>query len=246
MADNAVTFSCFPTTQWSQIIEVIQQGDSPTAEAALAEFCQQYRPAIYNFFRRQGSNHAEAEDLTQSFFHKRILHGWADREGILYSVQRQPGRNFRAYLAESLKHFRTEQWRRENSIKAGGGIPHEPLTSTGPAAASPEAGGREFGRAFDQSFAIDAIKNAAGRATRSHAFLNYFLRREQDGEEIAQTEAARELDMSVGAFKRGYHAFRARLKDELWREVAKYTGPGEQEIEAEMAYLISLFPDSLP
>jgi len=49
----------------------------------------------------------------------------------------------------------------------------------------------------------------------------------------------------VGAFRRGYHAFRARLKQELWEEVARYAGPGKQDIEAEMTYLISLFPDSL-
>ena len=241
------TSSCFPTTQWSQIIEVIQNGEGPAAEAALNEFCQRYRQAIYSFFRRCGNNHDQAEDLTQGFFHKRILNGWEDRKGLLYSVERDGGRNFRAFLATSLKHFRTEQWRVENSIKAGGGIRHEPLTSSeSVVAAAPEAANREFGREFDRSFATAAIINAANRATRSHTYLNYFLRKEQSGEEVAQAEAARELDMSVGAFRRGYHAFRARLKDELWHEVAQYAGPNKPDIEAEMTHLISLFPDSLP
>lgn len=238
--------SCFPTTLWSQIIEVIQNGEAPAAEAALAQFCQRYRQAIYGFFRRCGNNHDQAEDLTQSFFHKRILSGWADRKGFLYSVEREGGRNFRAFLATSLRHFRTEQWRADNSLKAGGGYEHEPLTSTERVlAVSPEAANREFGREFDRSFAMAAIINAANRATRAHAYLNYFLRREQSGEEVAQEEAARELDMSVGAFRRGYHAFRARLKVELWNEVAQYAGPHQPDIEAEMAHLISLFPDTL-
>jgi DNA-directed RNA polymerase specialized sigma24 family protein len=243
MANTVTTFSCFPSTQWSQIMEVIQSGDRPAAEAALNEFCLQYREAVCQFFRRLGSNQTEAEDLTQNFFHKRILAGWADREGILYSARRQPGRNFRAFLAASLKHFRTEQWRAANSLKAGGGIPHEPLTETEAAAgASPAATTGEF----DRAFALNAIRHAAERATRSHAFLDYFLRKEQGGEDVAQQAAADELDITVGAFKRGYHAFRLRLKDELWKEVAKYAGPEPADIAAEMAYLITLFPDSFP
>src|SRR5580704_17137279 len=118
---TATTFSCFPTTQWSQIIEVIQNGDSHAAEAALNDFCLRYRQAIYNFFRRHGSNHNEAEDHTQEFFHSRILKCWGDRKGILYSAQRAEGRKFRTFLATSLWYFRTERWRAENSKKAGGG-----------------------------------------------------------------------------------------------------------------------------
>ena len=58
---------------------------------------------------------------------------------------------------------------------------------------------------------------------------------------MSQKEAADELHFSENAFKQAFHNFRTRLARDLWDEVAKLVGPEENEIRAEIEYLISLF-----
>ncbi len=78
----------FPTTQWTVIIDVIQKGGDEAAFAALGNLFQEYRPAIRLFFQRRGLSEVEAAELTDSFFHSRIVEPWNRRHGFqpaLYS-----------------------------------------------------------------------------------------------------------------------------------------------------------------
>ena len=50
----------YPTSMWTQVIDVIQKDDGEWAWAALSEFCQSYRPAILRFFRRHSSSPEQA------------------------------------------------------------------------------------------------------------------------------------------------------------------------------------------
>lgn len=238
---------CFPTTQWTILIDVIQKGNDEAARTALDAFCRHYWPAFFGFFRRRGLSREEAEDCTQGFFTSRILERWDDRDGLLHTVQRSEQRKFRTFLATRLWWFLKDQWKEQRAQRSGGGAPHVPLDGLQESIESSEPGGfQKFGSEFDRVFAVETIKKAAERATRTKAFLSYFLKREQSGKDIGQEEAAKELDMSMGAFRKGYHDFRRRFKAELWKEVAKYAGPDRQEVEAEIKYLMSLFSDSAP
>jgi DNA-directed RNA polymerase specialized sigma24 family protein len=238
--------SCFPTTQWTLIIDVIQKGNDQASQAALNAFCQRYWQAIYHFFRRRGCSHEQAEDYAQNFFKSRILEKWDDRGGLLHTVQRSEQRRFRSFLSTRLWWFLKDQWKVQRTRKAGGAASHIPLDELEQSTeiADPAAF-EKFGHEFDRVFAVQTITKAAEQATRSKAYLSYFIR-ENCGKEVTQEEAAKELDMSVGAFKTGYHGFRNRFREELWKEVAKHAGPDKQEIEKEMKYLLSVFADSAP
>lgn len=80
----------FPQTQWTSIIEVIQRGGDAESFASLNELCSAYKPAIVRFFCGRGFTRSEAEDLTQSFYHRRIVVPWNRRHGmvsILYAPE---------------------------------------------------------------------------------------------------------------------------------------------------------------
>lgn len=238
--------SHFPTTEWTSIINAIQNGDEPTARAALTAFCQGYRPAIYNFFRRRGCNHEDADDHTQNFFRSRVFERWGDRDGLLHTVEREENRLFRTFLATRLCWFLKDEWTRQRTQKAGGSLARIPLDNLDKSGEGADlSAARLVGQDFDRAFAVETITKAVQRSTRSKSFLSYFVV-EHTGKGMSQQEAAGELGMTVGAFKKNYHEFRQRLREELFKEVGKYAGPDKSEIEAEIKYLIALYSESSP
>ncbi len=98
----------------------------------------------------------------------------------------------------------------------------------------------KFGRVFDRVFALELIRKAAAQSQHSHYFEVHFRG------EMSQQEAAAALEISEGAFKAAYHRFRMRLAEILRAEVSKITGPDENEIRAEILYLMSLFDSPEP
>ena len=200
-------------------------------------FCQQYRPAIRNFFLRRGCGPEQAEDYTQAFFASRIIARWETRDGFLHVAQRTACGKFRSFLAHVLWRFLQDEWKKENSARAGGGARHLPLENAELLAAPGSLD--EFGREFDRAFGLEVIRKAAARSRHSRHLEAHFRG------EISQQQAARELGLSENAFKQAYHRFRERLARDLWDEVSQSVGPAEQDVRAEIAYLVSLFGDSL-
>jgi DNA-directed RNA polymerase specialized sigma24 family protein len=231
--------SCFPKTQWTEVIGAMQSGNGSVAWLALTDFCQQYRPAICGFFRRRGCSPEQAEDLTQDFFASRILEQWKDRNGFLHALRRDQCDRFRSFLSHVLWRFLQDKWKADKAVRAGGGATYIPLESleTGTNITGCETL-EDFGREFDRVFALEIIRNAAQRSKHSK-YLEAHLRRE-----ISQQQAAVELGISENAFKQSYCRFRERLAFDLWDEVAKLAGPDEAEIRAEIRYLMSLFAES--
>lgn len=230
----------YPTTQWTQLIEVIQKGDGELASAALGEFCVRYRPAIYNFFRRHAKcSHEHAEDYTQNFFSKRILEKWNDRAGFLHKAERRENAKFRSFLANVLWKFLMDEWKKGAAQAAGGDIPHATLDGLDLPDTQDEASAfSRFGRQLDSELALELIKKSAARFKHSE-WLEAHLRGD-----ISQKEAAEKLGLSENAFKQAYSRFRERLAVSLWEEVAKLAGPDEEEIRTEIRYLMSLFAES--
>ena len=228
--------SCFPTTQWTRIIETIQEGAHEKASAALEEFCTSYRSAIYKFFRRRRCTHEQAEDYTHEFFRSRIFMHWDDRDGFLHQAQRSGRGKFRSVLCHVLWRFLQDEWKQQLSARAGGALPHVPLEGLDLADTNPgQQDFAKFGSEFDRVFALEMIQKAAERSKHSQYLLAHFRG------EMSQQEAAKELGLSENAFKQAYHRFRLRLGQDLWEEVVNLVGPDEQEVRAELEYLISLF-----
>ena len=73
--------SIYPTTRWTEIIDVIQKGADDASLAALGDLFERYRPAIHAFFER--FNRARADDLTSAFFESRVVVPWNRRHGSL-------------------------------------------------------------------------------------------------------------------------------------------------------------------
>ena len=231
--------AAFPTTQWTQIIEVIQQGGGESAQAALNEFCGRYRPAICNFCQRRGLNREDAEDCTQRFLSSQLLERARGSKGILLKASRNHSSRFRAFLATALLCFLKDDYKSRQSAKSGGKVRHVPLHES-------EAGVRvdghevpdSFGREFDRVFALEIIQRATERSRHSQHLLAHLKG------EITQEEAARQLDMSEDAFKQAFFRFRKKLAKDLWDEVSKLAGPRKEDIQDEIRYLLSLFAEA--
>ena len=57
----------FETTQWSEVL-LAGNREHTGARDALDRLCRKYWFPVYATLRRRGTNHADAEDLTQAFF----------------------------------------------------------------------------------------------------------------------------------------------------------------------------------
>lgn len=239
--DSAPLTGCFPTTEWTLVLEVIQKGDGPAASAALENFCAQYRPAIRNFFVRRGADVEQAEEYTQNFFVRRILQRWDGRDGFLHAAHRRAPGKFRSFLCHVLWLHLQDEWRQKSAVTHGGRA--EQVSFSDPGFADTEVGGVSydtFGREFDREFALEIIRKAAARSRHSR-FHEAHLRGE-----MSQAEAARALGIKENAFKAAHHRFRQRLSRDIWAEVAKLVGPDDAEVRAEVSYLLSLFAGSPP
>lgn len=230
----------FPTTQWTQVIALVQNKEDPAAaERALAEFCGQYRSAIYSFFRRKGCGHEEAEDHTQAFFESRIIERWQSRDGFLHAAQRSENRQFRSFLCHVLWRYLQDEWTKALTQRAGGGVAHVSLDETPLSSVLADNTSFDlFGREFDLAFVEGILRKTAEQSTRSRYLLAHFKG------EMTQQMAAEALGLTSNAFKQDYARFRERFARELHKQVVKYAGPNIQEIESEIRYLLSLFGDS--
>lgn len=227
---------CFPVTQWTLLIDVIQGEQKTASLEALSRFCDAYRPAIYQFFRRRGCSHEEAEDHTQSFFASRIIEKWDQRDGFLHKARRSSQHRFRSFLAHVLWRFLQDRAKARTSQKAGGSHPHIPLAEPGmPGEPVDEQAHDPFGRDFDRAFALAIIQKAAARSKHAECLIAHLKG------EISQREAAERMEVSEGAFKKAFFDFRNRLARDLWDEVRLVAGPEDRDVREEIKYLMSLF-----
>jgi len=227
----------FPQTQWTRIVRVIQQGRTDAAWRALSDFCEDYRPAIVNFFCRHGCDSEQAQELTQEFFLKRILRPWEDRAGFLQVVDRAKGR-FRAFLAHVLWLFLTDHWRSRGRGLTDGKPRLISLEQLAPRDDAPDGAAFEtFGRELDRPVAEQILQRAATRSKGSAQMVAHFRR------QLTQAEAARQLGQSSAAFKVAYDRFKKRFAAEIAKQAAKLAGPDPDAIRAEIRYLMSLFED---
>jgi DNA-directed RNA polymerase specialized sigma24 family protein len=220
----------FPTTQWTLIVRAIQEGDAINAEAALAHFCDKYRPAIVSFFGRRGCTPDQAEEYTQEFFLKKIHKPWGNRTGLLFSANREKTKRFRFFLAQILRFFMIEQWRRDES-RLGQELLTDDLPESG---AGLDTQFEKFQQEIDRPLAVQIVYDAIKMAQPSPYHIKFW------NSDISQKEAADALGQSEDAFTKSYSRFRRRLRDELRRAVAEMI-ENPEDIDSEIRYFLSIF-----
>lgn len=109
----------FGVTRWSMVIRAAEMHDV-RAEKDLAEICRSCWHPIYGFVRRMGYSPEDAQDLTQGFF-EHVL-----KNNVLSHADPQRGR-FRSFLLGALRHFVSNEVRKQNAEKRGGRVNFVPL-----------------------------------------------------------------------------------------------------------------------
>ena len=104
----------FCTTHWTVVLKAGRSG--PDAQKALARLCEAYWHPLYFFARRKGKSPEDSEDLVQAFF-AHLLEG-----GQFAGVDSAKGK-FRSFLLASMTNFMSNDWKRGNRAKRGGGAP---------------------------------------------------------------------------------------------------------------------------
>jgi RNA polymerase sigma-70 factor (ECF subfamily) len=226
----------FTNTHWSVVAQAA--GDSQQARAALETLCRKYWYPIYAFIRRRGSNHHEAEDLTQAFFAQLL------GKELIGKVDRNRGK-FRTFLLTALNNFLANDWDKQMALKRGGGrqiisldetvadgrYREEPST-----ALTPE-------QLFERRWALSLLEQVLVRLKQEYldAGKTVIFAKLEPGLTGALApdwfpQCARELKMSENALRVALHRMRRRF-GELVREEIAHTAAGEAEVDDELRHL---------
>ncbi len=228
----------FKTTNWSVVVAA-GHGSSTAIRKALGELCETYWFPLYAFARRQGQSPEDAQDLTQEFF-ARFL-----ERGYFALANRERGR-FRTFLLSSLKHFLTEEWRRANRQKRGGGVsftPFDPQDAENRYSAEP-ADDLSPDRLYDRRWAEALLERTLGRLKKDYdstgrAAVYQQLQQLIWGPQarLSYAEMGQTLGMNEGAVKVAVHRLRQRFRELLREEVAQ-TVENQAQVEEELRHLL--------
>lgn len=228
----------FPSTRWSLVQRADSEGDD-AARTALAELCGAYWFPLYAFVRRRGIPSHDAQDFTQGFFLQLIEGGWLNR------AQADRGR-FRSYLLGALGHFLSNEQRRQQTIKRGGGMQFVSIDEwqsegryelEAVDAMTPET-------QFDRSWAVALLERVLARlaadyerAARAELYATLQPYLAGKAGQPDHDELARRLSMSRGAVTVAIHRMRRRYGELLRDEIAQ-TVASPEEVEGEITHLL--------
>lgn len=244
MADNSCNSplgqnAMFRTTQWTMVVNA-GSDNSAIASAALNHLCRRYWYPLYASVRRSGYSHADAADLTQSFFARVVER--RTMAGVEPGVAR-----FRTFLLTALKRFIINEWQSANRLKRGGGKQiisldeeADKLYCSEPADnASPD-------KLFEKRWALSVLDLALARlrtgfeATERPELFDA-LKPALSGDKLEKSyvEVGSTFGLSEGAIKVAVHRMRKRFGELIRAEIAE-TVRDEQDVEDEMRYLITV------
>lgn len=237
-ADELVAKARFSATPWTDV-GLVQHGVSGASRAALERLCGLYWYPVYAHIRRSGHGPHDAEDLTQEFFSLLIEKNYLD------AADRRRGR-FRSFLLVAVNRFLVNAYRREQTLKRGGG--QVILSIDQPAAegwlAAEADGGLSPDQSFDRRWAQTVLEHTQARlradyAERGKAELFDALK-EFAGEETEHrdyTDAAARLGSTPGAVAVAVHRLRQRYRELLLAEIQS-TVANPEHAEAELRHLV--------
>jgi RNA polymerase sigma-70 factor (ECF subfamily) len=221
------------------VVLATQDSDPDQARQALEALCTTYWYPLYSFVRRRGYSKWEAQDLVQGFFASLI-----EDEGKL-NVHPDRGR-FRTYLLACMKHFLSDERRRRQAAKRGGGLPHLSMDADAAEARGPlePVDMRTADRLFDRNWALcvldmvlDRLEQEFVASDRAILFAALKPVLTDPGARLGYAELGAELGMSEGAVKVAAHRLRKRYRELLRAEITRTMDQG-QDVDAELRELI--------
>lgn len=228
----------FNTTHWSVVM--LAGKDSPKAASAMEELCRNYWYPLYAFARRQGSNAADAQDLTQQFFAVFL-------EKKYFGLANQDRGRFRSFLLGSFKHFLANEYHRSRAAKRGGAYAFVSWDET---EAEKHYGNEPAceltpDKLFEQAWAfrllqkvMENLRAEYGRTRKTQIFeaLEVFLTGQKS--DVTYKAIGERLNMSESAVKMSVSRLRQRYGELLRSEVAQ-TVTEPANVEDELRHLMS-------
>jgi hypothetical protein len=104
------TKDVFPTTRWSEILNVGTLDESQR-KTVISELLRRYWKPVYCYLRHRGYANEPAKDLTQGFFCENVL-----SHGLIQRADQAKGR-FRTFLLTALDHYVSSTYRKETAAK---------------------------------------------------------------------------------------------------------------------------------
>ncbi len=214
--------------------------DSPLAREALAEFCRLYWYPLYAYVRRRGYDPFSAKDLTQEFFAQLLEKRW------LAELDPAKGK-CRSWLLGVMNHFLAHEWAKASAQRRGGGrfvcsldderaeerYQQEPVEHC-----TPET-------LFDRRWALALLQEAAGRLRKEYEAagkrdlfeaIKGFVSLE--GTTLSYQQAAKRLNLSLGAVKSAVYRLRQRYQELVRSEIARTVG-SPSEVDEELSNLLA-------
>lgn len=230
----------FVTTHWSVVLTA-REGNSTRAEDALEVLCTTYWYPLYAFARRQGSQPHDAQDLTQEFFTRLLRKEW------LESVAQNKGR-FRTFLLVAFKRFLTNEWKRRNTLKRGGGALHHSLDADTAETRYHEEPTtiQDAEQIYERRWALTLLDQTLARLRKEYESTGKGRLFEAlkpclvdlPGEQSSQ-QMAHAAGLSDGAVRVAVHRLRCRYR-EIFREEIAQTVAHPEEIEDEIKHLMAI------
>ena len=229
--------AAFVTTRWSVVLGA--SASEPELRArSLEELCAVYWYPLYAFSRRLGHAAHDAEDLTQGFFEYLLSNELPAR------ADRTLGR-FRSFLLGSFQNWLSNEKRRSDAVKRGGGLKPieldgleaearyaaEPATDQTPAA--------QYERAWAEALIGQTLGRLQADSEWSEATFKVMRPLLLGGTDMTFAQAALALGKTEGALKVTVHRSRKRF-GELLRATIADTVEDPAEVEAELRYLIRI------
>ncbi len=223
-------------------------GDSATKRRALEDLCQLYWNPVFAFIQAQGHSEHDAEDLTQGFFEHFLA-----RED--FGKTDESRGKLRNYLLISVKHYLTDQYRKNGAEKRGGKAVHVSIDQTTDDVGEsrpvpllePVDPNVDPDKVFRQKWATSMLESVlqqleARYVEEDQALLFDALRPfvSLDDDTERQAEIAERFGLSPGALRTRIHRMRQAYGKLLREAIAETLGPDE-DIDAELRELLKAF-----
>lgn len=222
----------FLTTRWTLLMQA--RGTDGQEDRALEALCARYwRPALH-FVKGAGVEHAEAEDVVQSFFAAFLA------RGSFAKADAARGR-FRSYFLGALRLHLADYWRRASAKKRGDGQRALPLESAQEIADASAQDAQE--RAFDRQWALTLLAAAAEDlrqemvAAGRGEILTVLEPLVAGGGSQSYAEAAEKLNVTPQRVATWLHRMRLRRAELIRLRVAE-TLEDAAELEDELRHLL--------
>lgn len=228
----------FRTTRWSMVLRASDL-ESQAAQRDMEHLCRACWYPIYAFVRRQGYSPEDAQDLAQGFF-VHVL-----ENNVLAHADPERGR-FRSFLLGALRHFVSNEARKQRTEKRGGRVTFVPLDGDDDEErfdreiAHPDSPEKLFERNWAENLlqrAVKALESDYANAGKLHLFTALQPYLAGSANPNSYEELAKTLGMSTGTIAVSVYRMRRRYGELLREEIAQ-TVENPADVEQEIRMLL--------